>query len=106
MQALPFRDVKTAVVNASGIAVIRFQPTVGKWTVTSVTCQMSSNLLEPRFKAFVDGVFISGSDSGSMDSDSIFGQEVQAQSTLEGVWTGADVGATATMTITGIKVTP
>lgn len=74
------------------------------WTVTRVSIRVSSNVKEPVFRlyrgAVSDSEFLEGSYSGSQDSsDSV--HELQAAQPLIGVWTGGDVGATATMSVSG-----
>lgn len=103
MQTLPFRLVKTVMLNGSGAGAINFSPTVGTWEVSQVAALASSNTNEPEFSVFIDGVFVGGSYSGSKTTDTTFNQEVQAQQVLQGVWTGGDAGAIATMVITGKK---
>ena len=107
-QRLPFRKVKDAVVAADGTATIRFQITDQHewWEIQMVAAMCSTNTLEPEFNTNIDGVFTGGSYSGSKTNDTTFNQQLHTQETLYGVWTGADVGATVTMSVSGWKNLP
>jgi hypothetical protein len=93
---------------ADGTASISFGHTSQneEWTIEKVTCQVSTAVSEPTFATDVNGRFTGGSYSGSMDTDSSFGETLSAQDVLTGRWINADPGATATMTITGYKMAP
>ena len=103
MEWLPFRDVYTVVLDGSGNGAIRFSPSVGTWLVEQVAVTVSSNTNEPEFLAYIDGMYVGGSYSGSRTNDTAFNQRLAAQQALSGVWVGGDAGATATMVLTGRK---
>lgn len=102
-ERLRFRDTYTTVLDASGNGTINFRPSVGSWMVNQVAASVSSNNNEPEFSAFVNGMFVGGSYSGSKTNDTTFNQEVNAQEVLSAVWLGGDPGATATLTLSGVK---
>jgi hypothetical protein len=102
-QVLNFRDVKTVTLDAAGRGSIVFSPTIGDWVVEQVSVTVSSNTLEPEFSAYVNGMFVGGSYSGSKTNDTTFNQPLATQETLTGIWVGGDPGAVATMVISGKK---
>lgn len=101
---LPFRLTQDTVLDASGGGSIRFQPSIGEWKVEQVSARTSTFVNEPEFSAYVSGMFVGGSYSGSRTNDTTFNQRISAQDNLTGVWVGGDAGATATMVISGVKL--
>lgn len=102
-QELNFRNTFEVVLDATGGGSINFRPSVGSWLIKQVAASTSTNVNEPEFTASINGSFVGGSYSGSKTNDTTFDQTLDAQEVLTGTWTGGDVGATATMTISGVK---
>jgi hypothetical protein len=103
VQTLNFRDVYTVTLDGSGNGTIRFSPSVGTWEIQQVAAMTSSNTNEPEFSAYVNGMFVGGSYSGSKTNDTTFNQTLEAQEVLTGVWVGGDAGSIATMVLSGKK---
>ena len=102
------QDTARVTLNASGVGTIRFGPGRPRehWTITRVSCQVSTKVLEAEFKVYRGsigpGTFISGSVSGSTgDSDDGLKEGLNAGEYLSAQWTGGDVGAIATLTYWG-----
>lgn len=100
-----------ATVNGLGIATISVAPHGENWRITSTTVKVSTRVLEAvattyRGLSVGDAYLIEGTYSGSSGDTSdtdIFltdGQPITVQ------WTGADVGAIATLTVSGWRSTP
>jgi hypothetical protein len=100
-----------AVVNASGVATISVAPHGENWRIQSNTVKVSTKVLEARAQSYrgysvADAYLIEGTFSGSSGDTSntdIFLTDGQAFTVQ---WTGADVGAIATLIIMGWRSTP
>ena len=103
METNPFRLTETVELNGAGTGTIRFSPSIGVWKVEQVAASTSTNTNEPIFSAYINGVFVGGSYSGSRTNDTSFNQRVNAQERLDFVWTGGDPGAIGEVTISGLK---
>lgn len=95
-----------AFVAADGKAQVQIFPNGGTWVITNEAVSVSTQVLQPIAKLYLgqisDSNFIGGSYSGANDSNA--DQIVMQQGTgLFCVWTGADVGAVATLTLTGTQ---
>lgn len=99
-------EYASAVADANGIAIARIGPrrSFERWHVTGVTVSSSSVALEPRVDIYrggigpafkVGGTYSGKNDSGNADDWVDSGQDLIA------VWTGADVGAQCSMTLSG-----
>ncbi len=91
-------------VDANGNAAIEIGPVMHgeTWHVKLVACQVSTAVAEPQGRAYLNGVFVGGTYTASINSNGdpftlLSGQKYRF------VWTGADVGATATLTLLGLK---
>lgn len=98
-----------AFVNAAGTAQVQIYPSGGTWIITNEAVSVSTQVLQPVAKLFLGSVsdsnYIGGSYSGANDSNA--DQILMQQGTgLFCVWTGADVGAVATLTLTGTQYSP
>jgi len=106
MQTRQLRDSRSATVGATGTATVQFGPTRGntRWTITRVGVMTTTNTSEPTARVYHGGPgaasFITGTYTGSQDTDSAMSEELFTGDFLTVQWTGADVGATATATFT------
>lgn len=96
-----------ATVAASGIATASLGPTgVETWHITRIAVKVSTNVLEPIAQVYLgsvaDGNLVGGTYTGSLDSSD---EDLWLpQSTdLFCVWSGADVGARATLSVFGVR---
>jgi hypothetical protein len=96
-------------IAADGTGQVQAYPNGGTWIITNEAVSVSSQVLQPVAKMYLgqvaDSNFIGGSYSGANDSnaDQIL---MQPGTGLFCVWTGADVGAFATLTLTGTQYSP
>lgn len=95
-------------LDASGGGQVALAPTgLEQWHVTRTAVVVSTAVLEPTAKTYVGSVseqnLLSGTYSGALDS-SDEDQWLQNGQPLICVWAGGDVGATATFSVFGDKV--
>jgi hypothetical protein len=104
MQIAPLNFEYSIVANAQGGGTIEKGPeTPGvKWNLATAGVKSSSTTLVPTCTIFMNNVMVDGTYTGTLDSSGMVdsipltnGQKIKA------VWTGADVGATLTLSITG-----
>jgi hypothetical protein len=99
-----FNRAVTAVVDASGCAECQITPPGMDWTIETTTVSVSSNVLEPECRTYLNGYgepnLVEGTYSGSRDTSDTT-HYLQAGDFLAAVWTGADVGAVATLRVSG-----
>lgn len=99
-------EYATGVANGNGIAIARVGPkrAFERWHITGVTIGSTSNTLEPECTVYlgaigpsyrIGGTYSGKKDSGSADDWAETGRDVIA------VWTGADVGSTCDITLSG-----
>jgi hypothetical protein len=94
-------------LNAGGTGTAQLVPSrLETWTVTRIAVSASSNTLEPVAQVYVASVspgnLLAGTYTGSLDS-SDENQVLSPQEPLLCVWTGGDVGATATLSVFGTR---
>lgn len=103
----PLKGAYSSVtLDASGAGTVDILvPTLQTWQVFRVAVQVTSNVLEPTARVYVDslgpGNFLAGTYSGSNDSSDenltlMPGQHLLCQ------WTGGDAGAVATLSVFGL----
>lgn len=99
---------KSVVLNASGTGTVTIGPTYygEQWHVTNLVVTVSSATLRPMAKVYLGPAVASNQQdstfSGDNDSsDTVY--DLFASQVLTIVWTGGDVGATATATVAGQK---
>jgi hypothetical protein len=98
---MPFRTSGSAVVAADGTAEVSIYPPGGvDWLLTLATVSTSTSVLQPVARAYVNSRFVEGSDSGSQDASDTR-RLLRANDEYKVQWTGADVGARATLTLEG-----
>jgi hypothetical protein len=97
-------ETSQAIVDANGNAAIEIGPIMHgeTWHVKVVAINVSTAVNEPQGRSYLNGVFVGGSYTASMNSNNDpvtlpSGQKYRC------VWTGADVGATASLTLLGLK---
>ncbi len=104
---LPLVETQEATVPASGVATVTIGPSAhGEvWELDGQAVMVSSANSEPTGELRLNGRFLFGTYVASRNSS---GRALRLQSgdKLSFVWTGADVGATATLTVTGFKYLP
>ena len=100
----PLNETQQAIVDANGNAAIEIGPVMHgeTWHVNLAAIQVSSAVREPQGRSYLNGVFVGGTYTASVASNNdtftlLSGQKYRF------VWTGADVGATATLTLLGRK---
>lgn len=99
-----------AVVNASGIATVTLTPHGENWRIQRLSVKVSTKVLEAVatvYRGLVGDLYVieasfSGSSGDTTDTEIVLrdGENVIVQ------WTGADIGATATVTATGWRSNP
>lgn len=99
-----FRSVGQTKLDSTGAGQVTLSPPGIEWNVTLTSVTVSSHVKEPTFRLYIDGVadlnFLEGSHAGSQDSSDTH-HVVRAGQSLIGVWSGGDVGATATLRVSG-----
>lgn len=93
----------SGIVPASGIVAVRLGPTSTRvqWHVTNASVQVSSNVLEPTANLYLNSkaTKLAGTYAGSNDSSPL---DVWVRNgVIICEWTGADVGARATLFLQG-----
>lgn len=106
-QTIPLDQYGMVTLDGAGSGTVVLGPAKSneRWSIASMAIQVSTNALEPQFKAYRDSVspttFIGGSDSGSNDYDSSFNFVVYSGRKIACQWTGGDPGAIATVRLYG-----
>lgn len=100
-------EADDVVLNASGNGTASIGPNgYETWNVTKISVFVSSNTLEPTARVYLGSVspqnLIDGTYTGSTDSSDTSVTVLPNQEMLC-VWTGGDVGATATLSLYGTK---
>jgi len=94
----------TGIVDSSGRAECQITPPGVDWTVETTTVSVSSNVLEPECRTYLNGTgepnLVEGTYSGSRDTSDT-AHYLQAGDFLTAIWTGADPGAVATLRVSG-----
>lgn len=103
----PLNIGKSADVAASGEALVSIAvPRLESWVVTRIAVLVSTAVLEPTARVYVDAEaplnFLAGTYTGSNDS-SDESLRLRPGQLLICRWTGADVGAGATLSVFGEK---
>lgn len=104
---LPLNESASVVLSASGGGSVKLGPSNAsqQWVPSNAACSVTSNVSEPVFVLYngtpSNANRIGGTYTGSNDNTDINGVTLYPGSVLTGVWTGGDVGATATLSIQG-----
>jgi hypothetical protein len=111
-QRLPFQDFKTAVIAGNGTALVEMGPTSYKesWETWVVGVQNTPTppalvlALVPTARIYLANIFVGGTFTGDLDSDTSMNLTIQSGQKLRAVWSGGDPGSLVTLTVTGTKV--
>lgn len=108
-QVTPLRTFAQVTLDGSGNGQVSIGPSgVESWQVQRVAVTVSSATLEPTAKIYRNHVspasFIGGTYAGSNDADTDLHEQLQPGDTLIAVWEDGDAGATAALTVGGLKV--
>lgn len=104
-RTIPLRKRDQVTADASGGGQVEIRNTVHGtvWNVRLIGLEGQPRPFtdEPECLVYRDGMFIGGSGSGSMDSDSAINETVNTGEGIQAVWTGGDPGATYILTLSG-----
>lgn len=107
-QSLPLNQGVSVTLDANGNGFVRLGPTNAfqTWKPTNAACSVSTNTKEPVFVLYNGSSTsnenrIGGTYTGSNDNTDLQDVTLFPNMVLTGVWTGGDVGATATLSLTG-----
>lgn len=111
MATLPLSEAAFVTLDGSGNGTAKIGPNAHGvvWKPSRVAIKTSTAVLSPTCQLFVGTAaarenFIDGTFTGQQNAtDAIVGQELRLGSYVWAVWTGGDVGAQATLTVTGSK---
>ena len=114
MRQFPLSVSVSVTLNGSGAGTASIGPSFPResWDVSVVSVSCSSNTNEAICKVYAgpqatQGNFADGTTWGSTgDSTSSFSAPVYLGSKVLAVWTGGDIGATATLVVTGTRRIP
>jgi hypothetical protein len=98
-----FDQYGTAVVDATGSATVKLR-TNGSgvaWRITVMSVSVNSAVKQPNANVYINDFFVEGSQSGSGDASTGTDHIIGPTDVIKCVWTGADVGATATFRVSG-----
>jgi hypothetical protein len=104
-----FNRSASVVLDAAGDGELQIQPPGMDWEIISTVVSTSTRVLEPECRLTKngtdDGAMVDGTYAGSWDvSDTVI--PLQAGDVLYVAWTGGDVGATATVRVSGWQYPP
>jgi hypothetical protein len=104
-RTIPLRKREQVTADASGGGQVEIRNNVygATWNVRLIGLEGQPRPFtnEPECRVYRDGMFIGGSGSGSMDSDSAINETVNNGEGIQAVWTGGDPGATYILTLSG-----
>jgi hypothetical protein len=105
MRTLPLRIADQVTLDGSGNGQVELTCDVAGWTLNMAGLRVDPRpvTLEPECQIFINGQFVGGSLSASMDADTTFNQSMQQGEKIQAVWTGGDPGKTAILSLTGTK---
>lgn len=103
-------DSRAVVLNGAGYGTVQFGPDRPntRWVITRVSVNVSTNTVEPEARIYRSrvspGLMLSGTFSGSNDTDDGLSETVFPGDFLIVEWTGGDPGATATAAFFGQEI--
>lgn len=116
MSTVPLNESASVILNASGNGTVRMRPFGGgeTWLPGSASFKATSAVKEAQCRIYIgpaptDQYFVDSSLSGSTGDSTgrVGGYQVNSHGNyLWAVWTAGDVGATATLQVTGVEVIP
>lgn len=112
--SIPLRQSDSAVVAADGTATVRLRPDGAReiWYPDTVASSGNSDVLESVCKVYCGPTatapyFVDATGAGSFGDSTgrVAGHRIGRhwEDSIIGVWSGADVGSTVTLTVTGTK---
>lgn len=107
MRSTTLNEGKSATVLADGTATVELKPNgLEKWHISKLAVMTSSNVLEPTARVYLGSIsptnLMDGTTTGSLDSSETT-LDLQQSQPLYCVWSGADIGALATLSVFGTK---
>lgn len=106
----PILQVNSQVVIAAGTGIIRFGPYGESWHVERIAVKCSTHVLESTctiYRGQIGDLYIADiTYTGSLGDTSYTNIDLVDGENMYAVWTGADNGATATLTISGTRSDP
>lgn len=105
MRTLPLRISDQVTLDGSGNGQVEMTCDVTSWKLNMAGVRVDPRpvILEPECTIYINGQFVGGSLSASMDADTTFNQLLQQGEKIQAVWTGGDPGKTAILSLTGFK---
>lgn len=105
MRTLPLRVSDQVTLDANGDGQVELTCDVQGWSLSMAGLRVEPRpvTLEPECTIYINGQFVGGSLSASMDADTTFNQEMQQGEKITAVWTGGDAGKTAILSLTGTR---
>lgn len=104
----PIDVTKTVTLDSSGSGTVKIGPTSSgqTWRITRASVQTSTAVKVPQALLYQGNktTFISGTVSGSNDTDDALNVLLTGSGYIMCVWTGGDAGAVATLTVAGEQV--
>lgn len=105
MPLATFRVSQKVTLDATGSGTATVSPPVS-WDVQLVSVLVTTSASDPTFALYVDSAtpagFVAGTHDGAQDAIHA-SLSVQPGQQLIGTWTSGDPGATATMTVRGVR---
>lgn len=105
---LPLSEGASVTLDSNGNGLVFLGPSNAAqvWKPSNAACAVSSNTKEPQFYLYNGRTIdptrrIGGTWTGSNDADNLSGIVLYPGSVLTGQWIGGDVGAIATLSLTG-----
>lgn len=109
MTDVPLNTSGSATVKADGSAVVNLGPIIGqRWVVSAAAVSTSTSVKVPQCNIYIGGSpnppnLVDGTFTGNLDSTSrTSGYLIGNGQSIWAVWSGADVGALATLSIIGV----
>lgn len=105
MRTEPFRVSDQVVLDGNGAGQVELTCNVVAWTLQTAGLRVDPRpaVLEPECSIYINGQFVGGSQTASMDADTTFNQYMQQGEKIQAVWTGGDPGKTAILSLTGSR---
>lgn len=106
----PLNTSGSVTLNASGTGTVTLAPGMGlRWALTVAAVSTSTSVKVPQCNIYMGGSptpdnLVDGTFSGNLDSTGrVDGLPLMNGQKVMAVWTGGDVGAKATLSITGTE---
>lgn len=111
MISVPLSEFASVILNASGNGTASIGPNAHgvTWKLTAVSVRVSTATKTPTCLVYcgrdtTDANFVDGTYTGNQNSTAnVNGQALALGDKVFAVWSGGDVGAQATVTVTGTK---